>query len=368
LIDNERKQKLTDILTLLTVPGVGRGRYWKLIRRFHTPTAVLQATLGELESVPEIGRKVASAIKQGGNKDRAEEAVARIAEFDWHVLFADTDDFPTMLREIPDPPPVLFARGQPLSDEDKCMAIVGTRHASETGRRFTTHLAGRLAQSGIVVVSGMAEGIDTAAHYGSLNAEGRTIAVWGTSLDIVYPSSNRDLATRILEKGTVLSEYLPGQGPDKSTFPDRNRIISGLSEGVVVVEAGRKSGALITAELALQQGRELFAVPGPPGIERSIGTNELLKRGARVVTTVDDIFEELPRLRGQVSSSRFRAQADVTESEQRMIQLLEDGPKQIDQLSRAMHIPVAELLEYLLALEMKGFVQELSGKRFVLAE
>lgn len=368
MIDNERKERLTDILTLLTVPGVGRGRYWKLIRRFHTPSNILAASLAELETVPDIGRKVASAIKHEVDRNRAAELVTRIVEFDWQVLFADSDDLPTMLNEIPDPPPVLYAVGQPLSDEDKCVAIVGTRHASEIGRRFTSSLAQRLAQHGIVVVSGMAEGIDTAAHLGTLAGGGRTIAVWGTSLEIVYPSSNRDLARQIVAKGTILSEYPPGQGPDKSTFPDRNRIISGLSEGVVVVEAGRKSGALITAELALQQGRELFAVPGPPGIERCIGTNELLKKGARVVTSVEDIFEELPRLKGQVTGSRFRASSDVTETEQRMIRLLEDGPKQIDQLSRAMHIPVAELLEYLLALEMKGFVHELSGKRFVLAE
>lgn len=368
MIDSAHRDRLVSILTLLMVPGVGRGRYWKLIRHFHTPAAVLAATIPELEQVPDIGRKVASAITSEADPARAESIVGRIADLGWQVLLADTPAYPSALREIPDPPPVLFARGLPLAQDDKLLAIVGTRHASEIGRRFAAHLAQKLAADGIGVVSGMAEGIDTAAHLGALDSGGRTIAVWGTSLDIVYPPANKALAERICAHGTLLSEYLPETGPDKSTFPDRNRIISGLSVGVVVVEAGRKSGALITAEHALQQGRDLFAVPGPPGVERCIGTNDLLKKGARVVTAVDDIYEELPRLKGQVSAQRFRAVETLTETEQKMIRLLADGPRQIDQMARETNVPVSDLLEYMLALEMKGMVQELAGKRFVLAE
>lgn len=368
MTDSGPKDQLVAILTLLTVPGVGRGRYWKLMRHFHTPEAVLKATIPELEQVPDIGRKIASAIKAEADPGQAEKNVQQIRDFGWQVLVADTPTYPASLREIPDPPPVLFTMGQPLSDEDKLMAIVGTRHASDIGRHFASHLGARLAADGIVVVSGMAEGIDTAAHTGALEGGGRTIAVWGTSLDIVYPPTNNDLARRIQASGTVLSEYLPGTGPDKSTFPDRNRIISGLSVGVIVVEAGRKSGALITAELALQQGRELFAVPGSPGLERCIGTNELLKKGARVVTSVEDIYEELPRLKGQVSARRFRAIEDLTDTERRMIRVLAEGPRQIDQIAREVSLPVSDLLEYMLALEMKGMVQELAGKRFILAE
>ena len=368
MIDSVPKDKLVAILTLMAVPGVGRGRYWKLMRHFHTPEAVLKATIPELEQVSDIGRKVASAITLEADPKKAEATVQEILDLGWQVLVGDTPSYPSALREIPDAPPVMFALGQPLSNEDKLLAIVGTRHASDTGRRFAAHLGRKLAADGIVVVSGMADGIDTAAHAGALEAGGRTIAVWGTSLDIVYPSTNKELAGRIQENGTLLSEYLPGTGPDKSTFPDRNRIIAGLSVGVIVVEAGRKSGALITAEHALQQGRELFAVPGPPGVERSIGTNELLKRGARVVTTVDDIYEELPRLKGQVSARRFRAAENITDTERRMIRVLTEGPKQIDQIAREVSLPVSDLLEYMLALEMKGMVQELAGKRFVLAE
>ena len=362
------KDKLIASLTLLSVPGVGRGRFWRLVRHFHSVEAVLRATISELEQVPDIGRKVASAIVAESDPSKAARTAEEIIDLGWQVMLADTPEYPTALREIPDPPPVLYGLGQPLSEDDKLLAIVGTRHASEIGRRFTGNLARKLAADGIVVVSGMADGIDTAAHAGALEGGGKTIAVWGTSLDIVYPPTNKDLAERIKAQGTVLSEYPPGTGPDKSTFPDRNRIISGLSEGVIVVEAGRKSGALITAEHALQQGRELFAVPGPPGVERSIGTNDLLKKGARIVTTVEDIYEELPRLKGQISAQRFRAVENLTEAEQKMIRLLAEGPKQIDQLARDLSLPVSDLLEYMLALEMKGMVQELAGKRFVLAE
>jgi DNA processing protein len=368
LTDNERNNLLTDIITLLAVPGVGRGRYWKLLKQFGSVSAVQSAPLPALEAIQGIGRAVASAIKHESDRSAAERMVARICELGWHVLLAGSEGYPPMLEEIPDRPPVLFAMGTLPSVDDKMIAIVGTRHASEQGRRFTARIASDLVRAGITIVSGMAEGIDTAAHAGALDAGGRTIAVWGTSLEIVYPPTNRTLADRIVEHGTIFSEYLPGQGPDKSTFPDRNRLISGLSEGVIVVEAGRKSGALITAELALQQGRELFAVPGAPAAERSIGANTLLKRGARMVTSAEDVFEELPRLRGEVAARRYRSVCDVTEAEQRIIDRLFEGPLQIDMLANEVALSVSELLEYLLALEMKGIVQELSGKRYVLCE
>ena len=214
----------------------------------------------------------------------------------------------------------------------------------------------------------MADGIDSAAHRGALEGGGRTVAVWGTSLDQVYPITNRDLAEQIRLQGAIYSEYLPEAELSPSNFPERNRIISGLSEGVIVVEAGEKSGALITAQTALDQGRELMAVPGSPVAPKSIGTNRLIKQGARLVTGAEDIFEEIPRLRGQISARRFKAQPDLTDIERRMVDILAAGPVQIDQLGRQADIPVSNLLEYLLALELKGVIQELPGKRFVLTD
>jgi DNA processing protein len=368
LNNKELKQRLQDTLTLLSVPGVGRSRYWKLVKEFGTAADALAAPADRLEEISGLGRAVASAIKAEADAERAAVTAGRIIQQGWEILFPGDDGYPPQLSEIPDRPPILFAAGLRLSPDDRMIAIVGTRHATERGRLFAARLAGALAESGITVVSGMAEGIDTAAHIGALEAGGRTVAVWGTSLDIVYPSGNRQLAERIKGQGAVLSEYCPGQGPDKGTFPERNRIISGLADGVVVVEAGVKSGALITAELALQQGRELFAVPGPPAADRSAGTNRLIKNGARLVTSVDDIFEELPRLKGAVKARSFKARPEMTATEQRVIEMLADGPLQIDQLAAAADIPVSELMEFLLALEMKGVVQEISGKRFVLCD
>ncbi|UCE24129.1 MAG: DNA-processing protein DprA, partial [Candidatus Zixiibacteriota bacterium] len=248
------------------------------------------------------------------------------------------------------------------------ISIVGTRHPTEEGRLFAYNLAAALARAEITVVSGMAEGIDSAAHKGALDAGGTTVAVWGNSLDVVYPPTNRSLARRIKERGVVFSEYPPGTPPDRAHFPERNRIISGLSEGIVVVEAGKKSGALITADQALAQGRELFAVPGRPGAKMSEGTNALIKKGARLLTSWEDIFEELPRLKGNILVKKFSRLPDMTEIEKRIVEMFSAGPLQIDQLAANVSMPVEEIMEFLLALELKGVIRELSGKRFMLCE
>ncbi len=368
MTSNELKERLTDTLALLSIPGVGRGRYHRLVSRFGTPAGALAASMSDLETVPRISLTVAQAIKSSYDGVTARQIASRIIQLGWSVLFPGEGDYPELLNHISQPPPILFRLGDPPSPNDKMIAIIGTRHATEKGMMFTRRLASGLAQQGVVVISGMAEGIDTAAHRGALDGGGKTIAVWGTSLDIVYPQSNRSLAAEIRGKGAVYSEYLPETRPDKSTFPERNRIISGMSEGAVVVEAGVKSGALITAACAAEQGRELFAVPGAPDAGNSVGTNSLIKKGASLLTEVDDIFEQLPRLKGEVAARRFKALPDLTEMERKVVDLLSEGPLQIDQLSRQTDLPVSEMMGFVLALEMKGIVQELFGKRFVLAE
>jgi DNA processing protein len=214
----------------------------------------------------------------------------------------------------------------------------------------------------------MAEGIDSAAHQGALDGGGKTVAIWGTSLDIVYPRSNRSLAELIKENGAVYSEYLPGTEPDRAYFPERNRIIAGMSDAVVVIEAGEKSGALITAGYATEYGRELFAVPGRPDARKSIGANELIKSGAKLLTSVDDIFRELPRLKGKVAARKFKALEDMTDLERSLVDQLSEGPLQIDNLARGAGIPVSDVMQLLLALELKGVIQEISGKRYILAD
>lgn len=367
-MNTETKKRLTECITLLSVPGVGRGRFMKLVRKFGSASAVLSAPVSHLERLSGISKGLASSIRECQDHATAARIVSQISKLGWSVLFWDSPEFPKALANIFDTPPLLFRNGDAVGPDDRMIAIVGTRHATERGKMFAHELAADLARAGVVVVSGMAEGIDSAAHRGALSAGGRTVAVWGTSLDIVFPALNRQLAVKIAGQGAIYSEYLPGTQPDKSTFPDRNRIISGLSSGVVVVEAGEKSGALITADCALDQNRTVFAVPGAPGSKTSLGCNALIKRGARLLTGVDDIFQELPYLKGQVAARQFVQRPDLTPAEIALVGLLSEKPLQVDQISRAANLPVPAVMEFLLALELKGVVQELSGKRFTLAE
>lgn len=367
---NSEHKKLISTIGLLSIPGIGRGRFHKLIKAFGSPTKVFSRSIKEIEEIYGVSHSLAVKISDGYDEAEIGKMAEKIEELKWDVLYPDQPDFPRNLLNIPpqDIPPLLFREGKPLENDEKSIAIVGTRHPTERGRRFAYSLSVSLAKAGITVVSGMAEGIDTMAHKGALDAGGRTIAVWGNSLDIVYPPSNKSLAERIKKEGAIYSEYFPSTAPDRAHFPERNRIISGLAEGVVVVEAGKKSGALITAEQALEQRRELFAVPGYPQATMSIGTNNLIKSGAKLITSINDIFEELPGLKGTVITKKFVQLPDLTDTEKKIINIFSDGPQQIDQISRVMQLPVAELMKFLLALELKGVVQEISGKRFSLVE
>ncbi|MEW6412068.1 MAG: DNA-processing protein DprA [Candidatus Zixiibacteriota bacterium] len=369
MTNSDLKKHLADIIGLLSIPGIGRGRYHRLVKEFGSAQAALKASRSKLEKVSGISRALADEVKTKYDPESARQMAARVIQLGWTVRLFAEDGFPRRLTNIPeaDFPPVLFTQGD-TDFEAPAIAIVGTRHPTEQGKIFTYNLAKALAEAGITVVSGMADGVDAAAHKGALDAGGKTVAVWGSSLDIVYPPSNKKLAERIKTSGSVVSEYLPGTSPERAHFPERNRIISGLSDGVVVVEAGRKSGALITSEQALSQGRELFAVPGQPGSKMSEGTNDLIKKGARLLTSIDDIFDELPRLKGVVLTKKFTQLPDMTDIEKKIVDQFSTGPQQIDQLGRILRLPVTDLMEVLLALELKGVVRELSGKRFILSE
>ncbi len=368
MTNSELKERLTGAIALLKIPGVGRVRYNKLVKKFGSPEGVFEASLDELSVVDRISRGIASNTKKECDLQEAGQIASKIVQLGWRVMFLGDENYPEQLKRIPAPPPVLFATGEELGHDEKLIAIVGTRHSTEAGELFTYKLAAELVNEGITVVSGMAEGIDSAAHKGALDAGGKTIAVWGSSLDIVFPASNRNLAGKIKKQGAVYSEYFPETRPDKAFFPERNRIISGLSSGIVVVEAGKKSGALITAEHGLEQGKEIFAVPGGPGAAKSQGVNDLIKKGARLLTSVQDIFDELPLLKNQILVKKFRRLPDMTETEQKIVGLFAEGPKQLDQISREAKLPVGELTEFMLVMELRGIIRELPGKRFVLSE
>jgi len=276
------------------------------------------------------------------------------------------DGYPELLREIPSPPPLLFVRGCLKPGDRRAIAVVGSRKATLGGVRMAKALARDLAGAGFTIVSGLARGIDTAAHQGALEAGGRTIAVMGSGIDEVYPAENRELAARIAAGGAVVTEFGPASGPHKWNFPRRNRIISGLALGTVVVEAGERSGALITAGFALEQNRTVFAVPGSPGYARSRGTNGLIKQGACLVESAADVVEEIAPQAGPPAGPRSLGLApDLAPDEARVVALLSDAPAHVDEVSRELNLAPHAVLGLLVCLETRGLVRALPGKFYV---
>ncbi|MBN1558564.1 MAG: DNA-processing protein DprA [Lentisphaerae bacterium] len=345
--------------------NVGPVGVRRLREALGSAAAVFEADRGALLAVRGIGRAVCEAILAQrervdwqGELERAEAAGARL------VAAVDAE-YPRPLREIHDPPLALYVRGALQAGDRRAVAVVGTRRPSHYGRRVAEELAEGLARNGLTVVSGLAAGIDTAAHRGALAARGRTLGVMGSGLDCMYPAENRGLADEMAARGAVLSEFPFGRAPDKTTFPMRNRIVSGLALGVVVVEAGAKSGALITADQAASQGRAVLAVPGRIDAPGSAGTHALLRDGARLVTGVDDILEELeclvPAPREARPAGRAAAAA-VTETEQQLLTLLQPGEQDVDTLIRSSGLAPAAMHGLLLGLEMKNRIRMLPGR------
>jgi DNA processing protein len=358
-------------VALHMVPGVGRITFRKLVTYFGHPRAVLQATAGQLMHVSGIGPKMAAAIA-GFQAARIVEQELRLAERHGCLILTQVEDnYPSMLKTLEDPPPVLYVRGELGEPAAPGIAIVGSRRPSTYGKVVAEQLARELAAYGVTVVSGLARGIDSAAHVGALAGGGRTIAVLGCGLAFMYPPENRPLAARISRQGAVVSEFPMTTKPDRLNFPLRNRTISGLSLGTVVVEAGERSGALITAQWALEQGRDVFAVPGNVTAPTSRGTNRLIKLGAILVEGAEDILAELPSYalshRGhQASQSAGAGQADLTPDERRILEGLDPvEARHIDWIIEHAHLPTSVVSGLLLKLELDGSVTQLPGKRFI---
>lgn len=275
-------------------------------------------------------------------------------------------DYPVLLREIASPPPLLFTRGAILPRDRRGLAIVGSRKPTLAGVGMARTLARDLAAAGFTIVSGLARGIDTAAHLGALEAGGRTIAVLGSGIDAIYPPENCELAMRIAASGAVVTEFGPGSGPLKWNFPRRNRLISGLALGTIVIEAGERSGALITAGFALEQNRTVFAVPGSPGFARSKGTNGLIKQGACLVETAEDVLKEIAPQTGHPAGLPSLGLAPaLAADEARVVALLSDAPAHVDEVSRQLDLAPHTVLALLLCLETRGLVRALPGKFYV---
>lgn len=355
---------MTDIeswVKLSRVPGMGGLKMRRLVSRFGSPEAVFKAELPELLKVPNIEPKVAKSIrKEGVDLQKDLEFIHR---YKIKVISFQDPSYPANLKPFPISPPLLYVRGDILDEDCKAVAIVGSRRATPYGKLMAERFGRELAEAGITVVSGMARGIDTAAHGGAIKAGGRTIAVLGCGLDIVYPPENRTLMEKITTSGAVVSEFPLGTRPFAGNFPKRNRIISGLSLGIVAVEASLDSGVFSTVRWAAEQGRDVFAIPGDVNRRTSVGTNKLISEGAKLTTCIEDVLEELHlALPGK---EKPPPQIELTERERSVYDLLSYEPTYIDQVAEGAQLAVSEVSSLLLSLELKGAVKQVAGKRFI---
>lgn len=368
---------LHGLLKLSQVPGVGSNRLRALISQFETPSAVFEASPRELVKVPGVEEKTARNIahfKDG--RQFAEEQLKRLKKIGGRLLTLWDDEYPDLLKWIYDPPPYLFTIGSFTEYDKYSIAIVGTRNPSTYGKLLTEKFTAELCALGITIVSGLARGIDTIAHATSVKNSARTNAVIGSGIDVIYPPENKKLTERIVSDGVLLSEFEMGAKPDAEHFPRRNRIISGLSLGTLIVETDINGGAMITARWALDQNREVFAIPGSIRERRNAGCNALIKRGeAKLVQNVDDILIELasklqPLLKEtdkarSVGHEGVRAGTELSLFEKKIFDVLEDAPLHIDAIAARADATTSDALVQLLGLEFKGLVKQLPGKLFV---
>jgi len=358
--------EIRDWIGLSLVPEVGSKRFVSLLNHFGSPKEVFSSSLGELKQIPDIGEVLAQNIKNFKLWDEAEKQSSKVGKEGIRFITLRSPEYPANLKNIYDPPPFLFLKGKIKTDDQKALAIVGTRTPSPYGKLIAEKITRELAEKGITIISGFARGIDSISHHHALESKGRTIGVLGSGLDVIYPPENTKLAQRIEKDGAVISEFLLGTQPEGTNFPKRNRLISGLSLGVIIIEAGIKSGALITAKLALEQGREVFAIPGNISSKGSEGTNWLIKKGAVLVSRSEDIFEELKGLlSGEEKELKKEKIFTLSEQEQKIYQLLSAEPAHIDGIAKESELSTPQALSLLLNLELKGLVRQLSGKNFI---
>lgn len=347
------------------VPAIGPARTKALLDFFGDLETAWMAGVDELKAAG-LDRRSVENLLQYRQKLDLDRELARIQAAGIRVLTWEDPDYPPLLRHVHNPPVLLYVRGELKPADEWAVAVVGTRRASVYGREVTRRLAGDLAANGITIVSGLARGIDTQAHKAALEAGGRTIAVLGHGLDQVYPAENARLAQEIVRHGALVTEYPLGTPPEGGNFPARNRIISGLSLGTLVVEAGEGSGALITADFALEQGREVFAVPGNIFHRGAAGTNRLIQQGAKAVTRVEDILEEL-NLTMVAQHREVQAIVPENETEALLLQHLSEEPIHVDELKRESGLPITTVSSTLALMELKGMVRQVGGMNYVLA-
>ncbi len=345
------------------IKGIGAVRMQALINHFDDLESAWKAAPIDLADAG-LSRKLIERIVLARDQVDLEKVWARIEAQGIKILTWKDQAYPQRLKEIEQPPPVIYVRGDYLPEDLYAVAIVGTRRVTSYGRQITEELSSYLASNGITVVSGLARGVDAVAHQTALKAGGRTIGVLGSGVDKIYPPEHRSLAQQMIEQGAIVSDYAPGTPPDASNFPPRNRIISGLSLAVVVVEAGETSGALITAEFAAEQGREIFAVPGSILAPQSKGTNKLIQKGALPLLSINDLMQALNLTRmGEHKSARKIIPAD--ETERRVMGILGSEPLHVDEIRNQTELPIEKVSATLALMELKGMVRQVGGMNYV---
>ena len=355
-------------LALRMIPNLGNITYKRLLDRFGDPEAVFDATLNDLKDVEGVKVETARRIVNRSWEGNPQKELERLKSSGARLITISDSSYPKDLKEIHDPPPLLYIKGKDIPANLTIVAVVGSRNPSHYGLKVTEDLCLGLARRNIAVASGMARGIDSAAHWGCLRGTGFTIAVLGTGINIIYPESNTKLFSSIARKGSILTEFPVGSAPEAKHFPIRNRIISGLSRGVVVVEASKRSGSLITASLALEQGREVLAVPGSIGSFKSTGTHLLIKQGAKLVENVDDVLQELGlhyHHYAEADPEKKTTVPPLDENEKKILDILTDYPIHIDQIARVSTMDPSRVAGLLTQLELKGAARQLPGKMFV---
>lgn len=348
------------------IPGIGRAKIGLLIRYFNNLSNAWKASNFELEASG-IGARQACIIAEYRPKINLDAEIDLMGKYHVKAITCDMDEYPRLLKETSDFPAIIYIRGA-LASRDECsVAVVGTRRSTAYGRQVTEEIVAGLSHNNVTIISGLAKGIDTIAHRAAMDAGGRTIAVFANGLDIVYPSENMNLAREIVEHGALISEYPLGTKPKADNFPRRNRILSGLSLGVLVIESGEMGGALITANLALEQNREVFAVPGSIYSSMSKGPNKLIQDGAKLVRNYTDVLEELNlNIVNQQIEMKELVAADETQS--LIIQNMSAEPLHIDEICRNTGLNTAEVASNLTILELKGLVHQVGNMCFILSK
>ncbi|MDO9528229.1 MAG: DNA-processing protein DprA [Syntrophales bacterium] len=365
-------------IALKLIDGVGNVGFKNLIEVFGSPENALNAPTDALKAISGITRKTALNIKGFNDWQKVDKELELADKTKVSIITADNSLYPKSLLNIYDFPPFLYVKGT-LREDDINVAVIGSRMATTYGKFSTQRLCQELALRGITIVSGMARGIDSAAHTGALTGKGRTIAVLGCGIDIVYPLENKKLLEKICENGAVITEFPFSTPPSGANFPARNRIISGMSLGVVVIEAGDKSGSLITARLALEQGREVFAVPGSIDSPGSRGTHKLIREGAKLIESVHDILEEItPQIEGSKLKDKVKGNREspgiikpknmknLNDTQRTVLKSISGKPVNVDTIIAGTGFKAGDILNVLLALELEGYIEQMPGKIFKL--